>query len=59
VGPRGFLEIFEEFVRHSLVDKTGLDRRLAGYAQLDPRIIKALGADQLPARPVHVVGGRQ
>ena len=42
-GPRGFREIFEELMRHGLVDEGELDRVLTGYAVLDPRIVKALG----------------
>jgi hypothetical protein len=58
-GPRAFLEIFEELVRHGLVDEGELDRVLTPYAALDPRIVKALGADRMPPRPVRVVGGRE
>jgi hypothetical protein len=55
-GPRGFREIFEELIRHGLLDEAALDRALTAYAALDPRIAKALGADRLPARPPHIVG---
>ena len=55
-GPRGFREIFEELMRHGLVDEGELDRVLTGYAVLDPRIVKALGADRMPPRPLRVIG---
>ena len=55
-GPRGFREIFEELMRHGLVDEGELDRVLTGYAVLDPRIVKALGADRMPPRPISVIG---
>jgi hypothetical protein len=58
-GARGFLELIEELLRHGLVDESELDRVLTRYAALDPRIVRALGADNLPPRPVRVVGGRE
>jgi hypothetical protein len=45
--------------RGLVVDESELDRMLTSYAALDPGIVKALGADRLPARLVHVVGGRR
>jgi hypothetical protein len=29
---------------------------LTAYAALDPRIVKALGADRMPPRPLRVIG---
>jgi hypothetical protein len=55
-GPRGFREIFEELIRHGLVDEGELDRVLTAYAALDPRIVKAMGADRMPPRPLRVIG---
>jgi hypothetical protein len=55
-GPRGFREIFEELIRHGLLDEAALDRAQTAYAALDPRIVKALGADRMPPRPLRVIG---
>jgi hypothetical protein len=31
-------------------------RLIGRYAALDPRIVKALGADRMPPRPLRVIG---
>jgi hypothetical protein len=56
-GPRGFSEIFEELIRHRLVDERELNRVLTAYAALDPPIVKALGANRMPQRPLRVISG--
>jgi hypothetical protein len=39
-----------------LLDEAALDRAQTAYAALDPRIVKALGADRMPPRPLRVIG---
>jgi hypothetical protein len=58
-GLRGVIEFFEELLRHQLVDEIELDRRLLRYSRMDPGIVRALGADQMPLRPLRLVQGRK
>jgi hypothetical protein len=55
LGARVEFEFWDEVARHhpDLVDD--LDRRLARYAELDPEVLRALGADRFPASPVRAV----
>jgi hypothetical protein len=46
-------------LRHQLVDEVELDRRLLRYSRMDPGIVRALGADQMPLRPLRLVQGRK
>jgi hypothetical protein len=52
---RALIELFEELVRHGLVDERELDSRIATYAADDAELLKALGGDRLPPLPLHVV----
>jgi hypothetical protein len=52
---RAIVEIFEELVRQGLVDERELDGRIPVYAAVDPELLRALGGDQLPPLPLHVV----
>jgi hypothetical protein len=56
-GVRGLLEVIEELVKEGLLSHAALVRCLTRFAALDPRIVKAIGADRMPARPLHIVGG--
>lgn len=57
LGPRVFFELLNELEKYGVAD---LDRRLERYADLDPELLAAVGADRFPARPIHLVqrGGR-
>ena len=36
--------------------QTFIDRRLRAYAELDPEVVRALGADEFPRLPLYEVG---
>jgi hypothetical protein len=56
LGARVTFELLDELARaHGIGDD--IDERLAGYASLRPEILRALGADQFPATPLHLVTG--
>lgn len=50
LGPRSWLELVLE-----IADGADLDKSLERYAQVDPALIRALGADQFPPPPVREV----
>jgi hypothetical protein len=52
---RALIELFEELVRHGLVDERELDSRIATDAAVDAELLKALGGDRLPPLPLLVV----
>jgi hypothetical protein len=56
-GARVLFELIDEIARHHDIE-ADVDRRLARYASLDPGLLAATGADQFPASPLRVVGGR-
>jgi hypothetical protein len=57
LGARFFFELIDELDRrHGL--GADLDARLARYARLDPEILAAIGANQFPPAPLHIVEGR-
>ena len=57
LGARVFFELIDELDRrHGL--GADLDARLARYARLDPEILAAIGANQFPPAPLHIVEGR-
>jgi hypothetical protein len=51
LGPRATYELLSELARGA-----NLEDRLPVYAALDPGIVRALGADQMPLRQLRVVG---
>jgi hypothetical protein len=58
-GAPALFELINELDRHSNRGEL-LDIRLRRYAGLDPRLIRALGADRFPLAPQHIiVGGRR
>jgi hypothetical protein len=58
-GSGASLSFFEELLRHQLVNEVELNRRLLRYSRMDPGIVRALGADQMPLRPLRLVQGRK
>lgn len=52
---RSLVKLLKELVRHGLVDRRGLDYRIAAYAAVHAEFIKALGGDRLPTLPLHVI----
>lgn len=54
LGPRVVSELLDELDRHHRLG-SGLDQRLARYAELDPLILAAIGGDRFAHEPVHVV----
>jgi hypothetical protein len=57
LGPRVLYELLEELDRYHALD-ADLDRRLERYAELDPGLLRAVGANKFAARPLHLAGGR-
>ena len=53
LGPHPLSEFVDELDRN--YDIPGLDRRLERYAELDAHTLSLLGADKLPAAPLHEV----
>jgi hypothetical protein len=54
--PRLVGELLDEIARHyDIADD--IDARLEKFAGLDLELLRALGADVFPARPLHVIGG--
>ena len=54
LGPRPYGELLME-IGEQRGCRTFIDQRLKAYAELDPKIIKALGADKFPRPPLHQV----
>jgi hypothetical protein len=52
-GPRAFFEFIDELDRH--FDIPDIDRRLDRYADLDPDILRSLGANKFPAPVTRLV----
>lgn len=58
LGPRPVGELVCEILAALAPSKRAfINSRLEVYANLDPRVVRALGADQFPVRPLRVVGG--
>ena len=57
LGARVFFELIDE-LDHRRGLGADLDARLARYARLDPEILAAIGANQFPPAPLHIVEGR-
>jgi hypothetical protein len=59
LGPRVVAEMLAELGRRTL-HMTTIEQTVERYAQLDPKAVRAVGADQFPSRPkLRVVGGRR
>jgi len=54
LGPRVTFELLGELDRHHGLGED-LDRRLERYAALDPVILRAVGGDHFPPRPLRGV----
>jgi hypothetical protein len=50
LGPRVLYELIDELDRH---------HRLEAYANMDPELLWAVGADRIVPLPIFVIGGRQ
>jgi hypothetical protein len=56
LGPRAVLELLEEIgCNHDIVDD--VSKRLAGYARIDPRVLRHLGGDRFAPSVLRVMGG--
>jgi hypothetical protein len=55
LGPRVAFELIDEIIRYHPDLEDEIDRRLDRYADLDPQVLRALGADRLPPQPIHAV----
>ena len=56
--PRIAFELIDELDRYHNLGED-LDRRLERYASLDVEILRALGADRFPPRPLRIIGSAQ
>jgi hypothetical protein len=56
-GPRAVFELVDEIARHHPDFADDIDRRSERFAALDPALLRALGGDRFPARPLRVAGG--
>ncbi|MFC7332929.1 hypothetical protein [Rhodocista pekingensis] len=55
LGPRAVLELLEELERAHRLPPGALDDLLDSYATLDPAVLRALGGDRFPPRPIREV----
>jgi hypothetical protein len=55
LGPRVVFEFIDELTRHHRLPAEDLDRRLKRYAGLAPAVLRAVGGDRFPPRPLRVV----
>jgi hypothetical protein len=58
LGPRVMGELLAEVGAAHLI-RFDIERRLEAYAQLDPAILHALGADKFTPIPLHLVKGEE
>ena len=56
LGPRAFGEMLAE-IGEQRGCRTFIDQRLMAYAELDPEVVKALGADRFPRPPLYEAPG--
>lgn len=54
-GPRLFTELIEELRRRWPAAAGDIERRVERFANVDPTLLQALGADRLPS-PIRVIG---
>jgi hypothetical protein len=55
LGARVVWEVFEEEMRHGLVDEAALDELLAKFAAADPIALAITGGNEWPADPLLIV----
>jgi hypothetical protein len=56
LGPRAVFEAIDEIDRHRAFGDD-LDSRLQRYADADPELLRAFGADGFPPSPTRAIGG--
>jgi len=59
LGARVTFELLDELIRYHPDLEDDIDRRLGRYADLDPELLRAAGADVFPRSPIHAVGGER
>jgi succinylglutamate desuccinylase len=60
LGSRPTFELVDEIIRHHPDLEDEIDKRIDKYADLNPDLLKHLGADRFPpVPPPRLVGGRQ
>jgi hypothetical protein len=57
LGERPVFEAFDRLANE--FDESVVDHLLERFANIDPAVLRALGADKLPPLPVHIVEGRE
>jgi hypothetical protein len=55
LGHRAEYELLEHLIGTFGLDEDAVDRILDRFAELDPVMLRALGADRLPPAPLHLV----
>jgi hypothetical protein len=58
LGERVEFELVEKLIEHFALDEDAVDQILDRFAGLDASVLRALGADRLPALPVHIGADR-
>jgi hypothetical protein len=56
-GARIAFEFVDELARRHPEIADDIDLRLGRYAELDPEVLRAVGADRFPVSPVRLIGG--
>jgi hypothetical protein len=56
LGSRVLFELIDELDRHHGLGRD-LDRRLARFAAIDPKLLRAVGGDKFAPAPMRLVGG--
>jgi hypothetical protein len=54
LGPRVMCELLDELSAERLI-RQPIETKLERYAALDPVTLRALGADQFPTNPLHLI----
>jgi hypothetical protein len=57
LGGRPVFELVDEIIRNHPELEDEIDGRLDKYADLDPNVLRLLGADHFPERPLYLVRG--
>jgi hypothetical protein len=56
LGEKLEFELIEKLIEHFGLDEDAVSHILDRFAGLDPNVLRALGADRLPASPIRSVG---
>jgi hypothetical protein len=57
LGERVAFELVEHLIAAFDLDEDAVDNVLGHFAEINPNVLRALGADRLPPAPIHAVRG--